>query len=469
MSSCPIKTRFAPSPTGKMHLGNVRTALFNLLLARGQQRGRFLLRIEDTDRERSSTPAVAALMEDLRWLGLAWDEGPQRDALGGPWRQSEREAIYAELYPRLEQSGRVYPCFCSDQELQRQREAQRAARQPPRYPGTCRCLTAEEIRGRVGRGERPTLRFRVPEASEIVYTDLVRGAQRVSTDALGDFIIRRADGSAAFLFCNAADDALMGITHVLRGEDHVANTPRQLLLLEALGLAAPQYGHLPMIVGPDGAPLAKRHGARSVAALRAAGYLPLALLNYLARLGHAFGDVALQELPGLAGAFDVSRIGRAPARFDLQQLDYWQQQAVACAPASALETWLDAVDVPEASRRRFVEVLRGNVRFPDELRAWAERIYGEPGPVDEAARDVLMAAGPEFFESAARMLDEDGTLSLRRLRETTGLRGRSLFLPLRLALTGEHHGPELTEILSLMSAQSVGERLRRAGELARGR
>lgn len=469
MSSCPIKTRFAPSPTGLMHLGNIRTALFNLLLARAHDGGCFVLRIEDTDRERSSTAAASALMEELRWLGLDWDEGPECDAAGGPWRQSEREAIYAELYPRLEQSGWAYPCFCSDQELRRQREAQLAARQPPRYPGTCRGLTGDEIRARIGRGEHPTLRFRVPEGRQVVYPDLVRGEQRVSTDELGDFIIRRADASAAFLFCNAVDDALMGITHVLRGEDHVANTPRQLLLLEALGLAAPRYGHLPMIVGPDGAPLAKRHGGRSVAALRAAGYLPVALLNYLARLGHAYGDMALQELPGLANAFDVQRIGRAPARFDLQQLDHWQHQAVACAPVSTLEAWLDGVEVPGASRRRFVEILRGNVRFPGELRAWAERIYGQLPPPDAPAREVLVAAGPEFFATAVRLLDEDGLLSLQRLRQATGRRGRSLFLPLRLALTGEHHGPELTELLTLMSAQSLGERLRRARELARGR
>lgn len=467
MQSCLIKTRFAPSPTGLMHLGNLRTALFNWLLARQHAGGCFVLRIEDTDRVRSSVAAETALVQELCWLGLNWDEGPQRSAPGGPWRQSERSVLYAELYPRLEQTGRAYPCFCSDRELQRQREAQLAARQPPRYPGTCSRLTGADIRARLDRDERPSLRFRVPEGRLILYHDLVRGEQRASTDELGDFIIRRADGSAAFLFCNAVDDALMGITHVLRGEDHLANTPRQLLLLEALALTAPEYGHLPMIVGADGLPLAKRHGSRSVAALRSVGYLPGALLNYLARLGHAYGDLGLQDLAGLSRAFAVQRIGRAPARFDVQQLDYWQQQAVACVPATMLESWLDGTAVPVEERPRWVGILRCNARFPSDFRDWAERIYGSPPSLAEHDREVLAAAGAKFFETAARLLDEDGALSLQRLREETGTRGRSLFLPLRLALTGEPHGPELAQLLSLMSPQRLRERLRRAAELAR--
>ncbi|EAR22247.1 Glutamyl-tRNA synthetase [Nitrococcus mobilis Nb-231] len=452
-----------------MHLGNLRTALFNLLLARGPAGGCFVLRIEDTDRERSSARAATALMQELRWLGLDWDEGPQRTEPGGPWRQSERAAVYAEFYPRLEQSRQAYPCFCSDQELQHQRQAQLAAGRPPRYPGTCRRLSGAEIHARLDRGERPALRFRVPAGRAIVYSDLVRGEQRVATDELGDFIIRRADASAAFLFCNAVDDALMGITQVLRGEDHLANTPRQLLLLEALELSAPRYGHLPMIVGPDGAPLAKRHGSRSVAALREAGYLPGALLNYLARLGHAYGDIGLQGLTGLACAFEVQRIGRAPARFDPQQLDYWQQQAVAEAPIAVLEAWLDGATVPAEQQRRLVEVLRANVRFPSELQDWAERIYGSLPPPDESVCEVLRAAGAGFFDAALRLVDEDEALSPQRLRQATGLRGRSLFLPLRLALTGEPHGPELAELLMLISPQRLRERLRRAGELARAR
>ncbi len=469
MQSCPIKTRFAPSPTGLMHLGNLRTALFNLLLARGPAGGCFVLRIEDTDRERSSAGAATALMQELRWLGLDWDAGPQCVGPGGPWWQSERAALYAELYPRLEQSREAYPCFCSDRELQYQRETQLAARQPPRYTGICRRLSDAEIRVRLGRGERPTLRFRVPAGRTIVYPDLVRGEQRAVTDEFGDFIIRRADGSAAFLFCNAVDDALMGITHVLRGEDHLANTPRQLLLLEALGLRAPWYGHLPMIVGGDGTPLAKRHGSRSVAALREAGYLPGALLNYLARLGHAYGDIGLQGIKELAYAFDVQRIGRAPARFDPQQLDYWQQQAVTEAPVAMLEVWLDGARVPVEQRQRFVEILRANVRFPNEIQEWAERIYGSLPPPDEPAREILRAAGVEFFETALRLVDEDEGLSLQRLRQATGLRGRSLFLPLRLALTGEPHGPELAELLMLISPQHLRERLCRASKLARAR
>lgn len=467
MQACSVKTRFAPSPTGLMHLGNLRTALFNWLFAHQHDAGHFIVRLEDTDRERSSTAAETALLQELRWLGLSWDEGPEQGTAEGPWRQSERTALYAELYLHLEKTGQAYPCFCSEQELKRQRAAQLAARQPPRYPGTCRRLSAAESHARRDRGERPTLRLRIPEERMIIYHDLVRGEQRASTEDLGDFIIRRTDGSAAFLFSNAVDDALMGITHVLRGEDHLANTPRQLILLDALALTAPDYGHLPMIVGADGAPLAKRHGSRSVAALCAAGYLPLALLNYLARLGHAYGNIGLQDLVGLAHAFDVRRIGRAPACFDPQQLDRWQGQAVACTPASVLEAWLDAAPVPTEVRRRFVEVLRPNVRFPRELQDWAERLYGPLPPPAEGERAALVSAGVKFFEMAVRLLDEEGMLSLQQLREATGTRGRSLFQPLRLAVTGESHGPALAELLTLISAEHLRERLRRAAELAR--
>jgi len=234
------KTRFAPSPTGLLHLGNVRTALFNALLAR-RQKGRFLLRIEDTDRERSRPEYVAALLEDLRWLGLDWQEGP---AVGGPhepYAQSTREAIYSQYYRQLESTERVYPCFCTPAELALNppaelalnRKAQLAAGRPPRYPGTCARLSEVERQARLERGLQPTLRFRVPVGRTIEFSDLVRGPQRFASDDIGDFVIRRADGTPQFFFANAVDDALMEVTHVLRGEDHLANTPRQLLLLEA--------------------------------------------------------------------------------------------------------------------------------------------------------------------------------------------------------------------------------------------
>jgi len=262
MSPPPV-TRFAPSPTGELHLGNARTALFNLLLAR-RAGGRFILRIEDTDAERSLESHMHSLLEDLHWLGIGWDAGPDREDALGPYRQSQRGALYAGYFAQLEERRAVYPCFCTPLELELSRRTQLAAGKPPRYAGICRELSAEERARRRGLGLSATLRFRVPGGARVEWDDLVHGPQSFATDDIGDFVVRRADGSAAFFFSNAVDDARMGVTLALRGEDHLANTPRQLLVLEALGLEAPAYGHVALLVGTDGAPLSKRHGATSV-------------------------------------------------------------------------------------------------------------------------------------------------------------------------------------------------------------
>src|SRR6516162_1489436 len=282
----PVVTRFAPSPTGELHLGNARTALFNELLAR-RAGGRFLLRIEDTDTERSQEAHTAALMADLRWLGIDWDAGPDREDPRGPYRQSQRAPLYARYFAELERRAVVYPCFCTALELELSRRAQLAAGQPPRYAGTCRDLAAVECERRSAAGLSATLRFRVPAGERVSFVDFVHGPQSFSSDDIGDFVVRRADGSAAFFFSYAVDDATMGVTAALRGEDHLTNTPRQLLILAALGLPAPAYGHVALILGADGAPLSKRHGAVSVREYRERGYQPHALLNHLFRLGHS--------------------------------------------------------------------------------------------------------------------------------------------------------------------------------------
>ena len=325
-------TRFAPSPTGELHLGNARTALFNYLLAR-QSGGRFLLRIEDTDRERSLEAHTGALMNELRWLGIEWDAGPDREDARGPYRQSERSPLYARYFAALEGAGAVYPCYCTSAELELARRAQLASGRPPRYPGTCRDLTLEERARREAQGLPATLRYRVPSGERIEFHDFVHGPQSFLSDDIGDFVVRRTDGSAAFFFCNAIDDATQGVTLALRGEDHLANTPRQLLILAALALPAPQYGHVPLILAEDGAPLSKRHGAVSVREYRERGYLPLALLNHLFRLGHAPARHDLLAPQEMAQAFAPEHLGRAPARFDATQLTMWQKDRGAPALA----------------------------------------------------------------------------------------------------------------------------------------
>jgi len=470
MGAPAVKTRFAPSPSGLLHIGNLRTALFNVLLARASG-GVFALRIEDSDRERSADRYLDALREDLRWVGLGWDEGPGSGAPEADWRQSARAAIYAPLFRRLEASGDAYPCFCSSRELAAVRARQRAAGQPPRYPGTCAGLDPAAAARRLAAGESATLRFRVPVGRRVVFDDGVRGPQEFASDDLGDFVIRRADGSAAFLFGNAVDDALTGVSHVLRGEDHLANTPRQLLLLEALGLSAPHYAHLPMIAGADGAPLSKRHGARPLAELRAAGYRPEALLNYLARLGYRPARDELLDLDGLAEGFRLGALGRAPARFDPAQLDHWQDRAMAALPLAALLPWLEDTGLTADERRRLAEVVRPNLRFACELTDWWRRLH-DPAPLalDATAAGIVAAAGPAFFDAVAVVLqtrDQAGWSALREaLAEATGVRGRRLFQPLRIALTGLDHGPGLGDLLALMPDTVRRARLAQARDIA---
>jgi nondiscriminating glutamyl-tRNA synthetase len=467
MSTTPVKTRFAPSPTGELHLGNLRTALFSALLAR-REGGVFLLRIEDTDAARSRPEYMHALMEDLRWLRLDWQEGPEAGGPNGPYVQSARDHIYAEDYRRLEAAGRAYPCFCSDDALRLARKAQLAAGQPPRYPGTCARLSADEIRVRRERGLAPALRFRVPAGRRIRFEDLVRGSQVFETDTIGDFVIRRSDGTPSFFFSNAVDDAMMGVTHVLRGEDHLANTPRQMLITEALDLPVPHYGHISLILGEDGTPLSKRHGALSLRELRERGYLPAAVLNHLARLGHSYESDALMDLDALARGFDTVRLGRAPARHDPAQLAYWQHQAVLALSDAALAEWLGAAlekAVPPPERPAFLRVVRDNISFPGDARDWARRLFAGPPQPDASARRAMEEAGAAFFEAALAALSPppgDFRDLASRVGAVTGQKGRHLFMPLRAALTGLTHGPEMKDLWPLLGTGRVTERLAHA-------
>src|SRR5919204_2458209 len=279
-----MRVRFAPSPTGQLHVGNARTALFNWLLARGSG-GAFILRIEDTDMDRSTRDADAAILRDLQWMGLNWDEGPDVGGPCGPYRQSERLHLYTSYATELLNADHAYHCFCSIAQLEADRQQAVAEGRPAIYAGTCRRLTREQAEARIAAGERPAIRFKVPADRDVVFTDIVRGDVRFHTSVIGDPVIVRADGVPAYNFAVVVDDALMEVTHVLRGEDHISNTPRQILLYEALGFSPPAFAHLALVLGPDHSPLSKRHGATSVAEFRAKGYLPEALVNYLALIG----------------------------------------------------------------------------------------------------------------------------------------------------------------------------------------
>jgi glutamyl-tRNA synthetase len=471
MSSHPYVTRFAPSPTGALHLGNARTALFNDLAARASG-GRLVLRIEDTDAERSEEALLQRLLEDLRWLGLQWTEGPDVGGPHAPYRQSERAEKYAHAVAILDAQGRVYPCFCSPEELKLSRRAQLAAGRPPRYAGTCAALSVEEVARRRATGARPALRFRVPAGRKVEFTDLIHGEQRFATDDIGDFVILRADGSVAFFLGNAVDDADMGITLVLRGDDHLANTPRQILLLEALGRPAPQYGHLPLLLGASGAPLSKREGAASLHDLRSQGYLPGALRNYLVRLGHACGHDGWLETDEMPRYFDLTRSSRSAAHFDETQLRHWQREALMRATAAELLEWLGNRVAPlgEGARRAaFVAAVRGNLLFPADAEPLVRIVCDRDVAPDDMAAGEIAAAGREFFEQAAAVWQIHGADFkgwTRAVGAATGRKGAALFMPLRAALTGSTHGPELAPLTALMGAERVGERILAAGARA---
>lgn len=467
-------TRFAPSPTGRLHLGNARTALFNGLLAR-RDGGEMILRLEDTDRERSRVDFEQGILEELRWLGLDWRQGPDTGGPNAPYRQSERQAVYDAYYRQLEESDLVYPCFCSQEALKVARKAQLAAGLPPRYSGTCARLSREETTARLARGDAATLRFRVPADETVVFDDIVRGEQHFATKDIGDFVIRRADGTPSFFFSNAVDDALMGVTHALRGEDHLANTPRQILLLRALELSPPRYGHFPLVLDSDGGPLSKRLGSLGLADLREQGYLPLALANYLARLGHGYAEEKFRDLDALAADFDLARFGRAPAKYDPAQLRHWQKEAMLRLEDEAFDAWLLAhagsrlAALDDDARRAFARAVRDNVTLPEDARRFAARLLGDE--MDETAVAVLQDAGADFFnEALALAASESGFASFAKAVGTrTGRSGKALYMPLRAALTGETHGPEMARIWELLGPQKTHARLARAAEIAGSR
>jgi glutamyl-tRNA synthetase len=456
MHGSPIVTRFAPSPTGELHLGNARTALFNALLA-AHGGGRFLLRIEDSDAARSRPEHAVQLMQDLAWLGVSWS--------GEPLYQSMRAAVYDAELAKLAAGGMTYPCFCSQRELELSRAAQLAAGKPPRYSGKCRALSPTTAQARLAAGETATVRFKVPEQGEVVFEDLVHGTRRFGNAEIGDFVLRRGDGTAAFFFSNAVDDALSGVTHLLRGDDHLSNTPRQLLILEALDLPAPRYGHLALLTGADGAPLSKRHGATSLRQLREQGFLARAVANHLFRLGHSTPRHELLTDAEMAQAFDTTHLQRAPAHFDPAQLAGWQKEAVHRQSPAQVRAWLGTrlpASLDAGTSDAFIAAVLPNLVFPDDVLPWVQVAFGaEPEPDAEGQAVIASTDRALFQAAAAAAAGNDFSAIVAAAKAATGLKGPALFKPLRAALTGRLAGPELGPLLKAMPIGSAQRRLAR--------
>src|SRR6266850_2116802 len=460
-----MRVRFAPSPTGQLHVGNARTALFNWLLARGQG-GTFILRIEDTDAERSTRESEAAILRDLHWLGLDWDEGPESGGSHGPYRQSERLHLYQSYAKELLSADAAYYCFCSTAHLEAERQEALAAGRPALYAGTCRRLSRDEAAARIAAGERPAIRFRVPKDRDVVFTDAVRGDVRFQTDVISDPVIVRADGHPAYNFAVVVDDALMEVTHVIRGEDHISNTPRQILLYEALGFTLPAFAHLALVMGPDHSPLSKRHGATSVAEFRSKGYLPEALVNYLALIGWSpGGGDELLPIDELARRFSLDAVGVSAGVFDEEKLawanrhylkmadprrvaelsvPYFNQAGVKLSPdARGVEFLAAAMAMATSSVDRLDQVparLALLFEYSPEATLSDARVSEEMRT--EPAQTVVRALAQELARSP-RLDRERFRGAANEVRARTGQKGKALFHPIRVALTGRAEGPEL--------------------------
>lgn len=476
-----MRLRFAPSPTGQLHVGNARTALFNWLYAK-HVGGTFLLRIEDTDMERSTKESERGILEDLRWLGLDWSEGVEVGGDKGPYRQSERLTLYTKYAKELIDSGKAYYCFCSPEKLEADRQAAMKESRPPMYPGTCRGIAPAEAARRVAAGEPAAIRFRVEPGPPVRFHDVVRGDLHFERDVIGDPIIVRSDGIAAYNFAVVIDDALMAITHVIRGEDHISNTARQVLFYDAFGWKPPTFGHVSLVMGPDHSPLSKRHGATSVKEFRERGYLPEALANYLALLGWSPGEGdELLPLDELARRFDLDKVGHSASVFDTEKLAWANRHYLKAADparlaqlavphlrnagwvtdptAGALEYLARVVPAAASSVDR-MEQVPARLHFLFEYSA--ERALENPAIRAEAlepnARAVI-AAFAEDLAGRGRLPDKEAfRAAAARVREKTGQKGKALFHPIRLAITGESEGLELDlAIPAIEAGAELGE------------
>ena len=491
MSDTPVRVRFAPSPTGKLHVGGARTAIYNWAFARANH-GSFILRIDDTDPERSTEENTQIILRALRWLGLDWDEGPEVGGDYGPYRQTERAQLYREAAQRLWDEGKAYPCFCTAEQLTADREAARARKDPFQgYQRRCRDLDPEEARQRIEAGEPYVLRIRVPEGrGDVVVHDAVHGDVSFSARELDDFVIQRTDGTPTYNFATVVDDALMGITHVIRGDDHLSNTPRQVIVYEALGAPVPTFAHISMILGADGKKLSKRHGATNVEEYRDAGYLSDAFVNYLALLGWSLdGETTIVPREVLAREFSLDHVSKNPATFDPKKLDWIQAEYIRAMPDAE---FADQIMLPELHEAGLV----GDGFEADE--AWVDALAAIVKPRTKFPADVVGVAAPVFAtaetltydeKSVAKGLAKEGMgavldaarealgaldewtaegidAALEPLPEALDLKKRLVFQAVRVAVCGNLVSPPLGETMALVGREDCLARIDRARAMA---
>ncbi len=481
-----MKVRFAPSPTGPFHIGGARSALFNFLLAK-KEKGTFLVRIEDTDLARSTKESEENIKAALKWLGMNWDEGIDVGGDNGPYRQTERLDIYKKYVDQLIKEGKAYYCYCTEEELDKEREAQMARGETPKYNGHCAHLTEEQIEQYKKEGRKPTVRLRVPLNQTVAFDDMVRGHIAFESNGIGDFVIVKSDGIPVYNFAVVVDDHTMGITHVIRAEEHVSNTPRQLVIFDALGWQAPTYGHISLILGADKKKMSKRHGATSVDQYRQQGYLPEALVNFLALLGWSpEGEDELFTMDQLIEQFSMDHVAKNPAVFDIDKLNWInfhymkklsdEELYELCLPH--LQAAGYAPQSPSADEKAWLMMLCTCVRdhvsygaqivdqvkmfFTDSIEEDQEHAADIQAVKDEDTYKTVVAAFKDKLQAMDQVTPGAVKAAIKSIMKETKLKGKFVFMPIRVAITGQMHGADLNYIVTLFGKDKTAARLEAA-------
>lgn len=485
-----MKVRFAPSPTGPFHIGGARSALFNWLLAR-REGGTFLLRIEDTDLVRSTRESEENIKAALKWLGMDWDEGIDVGGDNGPYRQTERLDIYKEVTDRLIAEGKAYYCYCTEEELEAERQAQLARGETPKYNGHCRHLTEEQRAAYEAEGRKPTVRLRVPLNETVAFDDMVRGHVSFESNGIGDFVIVKSDGIPVYNYAVVIDDHTMEVTHVIRAEEHLSNTPRQIVIYNALGWDVPTFGHISLIMGKDGKKMSKRHGATSVEQYKNLGYLPEAINNFLALMGWApEGEQELFTTEELIKNFSMDRVAKNPAVFDIDKLNWinfnymkklTDEELYALCLPSLQEAGYASAQPDEAEKARLTMLcvcLKDHISYGAQIKEEAAMFFTDSISIDEEHRDdikavlaeescpTVLAAFSDKLKAMDEVTPEQVKAAIKAIMKETKLKGKFVFMPIRVAITGQMHGPDLNYIVPLLGRDTVLARLASVDTLA---
>ncbi|MGG1217591.1 glutamate--tRNA ligase [Priestia endophytica] len=476
-----VRVRYAPSPTGHLHIGNARTALFNYLFARGHN-GKFIIRIEDTDQKRNIEGGEESQLQYLKWLGIEWDESIDVGGEYGPYRQSERNDIYAKYTKQLMENEQAYYCYCTEEELEAEREAQIAEGKPPRYSNKCRHLTAEDRAALEAEGRKPSIRFKVPEGRVFKFDDMVKGEVAFESDGIGDFVIVKKDGIPTYNYAVAIDDHLMKMSHILRGDDHISNTPKQLMIYDAFGWETPKFGHMTLIVNESRRKLSKRDESiiQFIEQYKDLGYLPEALFNFITLLGWSpEGEEELFTKEQFIEIFDPSRLSKSPALFDMKKLKWMNNQYIKELSTDevvdlALPHLVKAGKVKEEMSDQekqwvydVIALYKDQLSFGAEIIELTDLFFRTSIEYDEEAQEVLNEEQvPEVMKAFAQEINsledfEPASIksSIKAVQKATGHKGKKLFMPIRVATTGQTHGPELPQAIALLGKETVLARL----------